>query len=196
MRKRGRRDRWTRPLFAVTDPAASEATSTSIVNTFAGTLVTLTSSGNSQTIGDPSNPDAGRWFTFLNNDTSTDSIVVDGITIEPGEGVNFVWDGTAWLPVSDTTTSGSSGLSNRKYGVSFTESPDGVRVTFSITEDYIHTVVGKESVFYNGQRLKEGSGNDYVATESGGVGTGYDSIVMAIAPHSDAELLIDYVPDS
>lgn len=84
----------------------------------------------------------------------------------------------------------------RKYGATFNETPNGVLTTFTISEDYIHALVGREAVFYNGQRLKEGSGNDYVATESGGVGTGYDSIVMAVAPHSDAELLIDYTPDT
>lgn len=113
MRKRGRRDRWTRPLFAITDPTASEATSTDVVNTKAGALVTLTGPAPSQVLADPSNPDPGRWFTFLNNDTSTDSITVDGITVEPGEGINFVWDGTEWLPTGDGSDGSPSGDSEQ-----------------------------------------------------------------------------------
>ena len=53
---------------------------------------------------------------------------------------------------------------------------------------------GKETVSYNGLDQLSGVGSDYVASESGGVGTGYDTITFAIPPRSGDNLLVDYTP--
>lgn len=72
---------------------------------------------------------------------------------------------------------------------------DGANKVFTTNQDIDRTVTGKEEwVYYNGQLLREGASNDYVASESGGVGTGYDTITMAIAPRVGDVLEIIYIP--
>jgi hypothetical protein len=34
---------------------------------------------------------------------------------------------------------------------------------------------------------------DYTIEESGGIGTGYDTIIMNLAPYSDDHIIVDYV---
>lgn len=51
-------------------------------------------------------------------------------------------------------------------------------------------------VYRNGLRLKFGVGNDYTVSESGGAGTGYDTITFAgPAPLAYEELTADYLVD-
>lgn len=66
---------------------------------------------------------------------------------------------------------------------------------FTVPFNFKHGGVDTEIVSYNGQRLIEGSGNDYVASESGGVGTGYDTITLEFTPRSGSNWRIDYTPD-
>lgn len=74
---------------------------------------------------------------------------------------------------------------------------NGVNTVFTSTQYIDRTVAGKEEyVLYNGQFFVEGSGNDYVISESGGVGTGYDTITFAFAPRSGDVLEIIYIPVS
>lgn len=50
-------------------------------------------------------------------------------------------------------------------------------------------------VYLNGQRLVAGISKDYVVSESGGSGTGFDTITLAIAPISGAKpdvIIVDY----
>lgn len=47
------------------------------------------------------------------------------------------------------------------------------------------------SVYFNGQRLK--LIDDYVILESGGSGTGYDIIVLEVAPRAADKILADYL---
>jgi hypothetical protein len=79
-----------------TDPATSAAVTTTIVNAYGGVVITTTTTGNAQTIASPTITTAGKIFTVVNNDTSTNSIVVNGVTITAGSSVSFIWDGTAW----------------------------------------------------------------------------------------------------
>ena len=60
---------------------------------------------------------------------------------------------------------------------------------------FVHGGVETEVIHYNGQRLLEGAGCDYVASESGGAGTGYDTITLEFTPRSGSNWLIDYTPD-
>jgi len=61
-------------------------------------------------------------------------------------------------------------------------------------------VDGGETVYFNGVRQMEGVGCDYVRSESGGVGTGYDTITFAVPPRDrpgskpDDVVTIDYDP--
>lgn len=56
---------------------------------------------------------------------------------------------------------------------------NGANTAYTTAKDFIP---GSESVLYNGVHLSEGAGNDYVRSESGGLGTGFDTITLAFAP--------------
>jgi hypothetical protein len=69
---------------------------------------------------------------------------------------------------------------------------NGTNKTFTTPDDFIHDGLTDERVYLRGQRLLHGASNDYTAVESGGVGTGYDTIVFARAPKPNDNLLLDY----
>ena len=46
-------------------------------------------------------------------------------------------------------------------------------------------------VYFNGQRLR--LIDDYVILESGGSGTGYDTVVLEVAPRASDKVIVDYV---
>lgn len=91
------------------------------------------------------------------------------------------------------TSVGALGGGGRYYRQPLTPTVDP-RV-FTATIDFIHNGVVDEAVFYNGQSLLEGSGNDYVASESGGIGTGYDTITLEFIPRAASNWWIDFNPD-
>lgn len=70
---------------------------------------------------------------------------------------------------------------------------DGVNTEFTTAGKF---QPGSEKVYYNGDRLRSGVGNDYVTSEGGGFGSGFDTIVLAFAPKAAPGnpdvLLIDY----
>ena len=69
---------------------------------------------------------------------------------------------------------------------------NGINTVFTTPDTFVHDGVANEAVYLRGQRLLEGAGNDYTAVESGGVGTGYDTIVLARPPRPNDNLLLDY----
>ena len=69
---------------------------------------------------------------------------------------------------------------------------NGTNTVFSTPDNFVHDGVTDERVYLRGKRLLEGAGNDYTAVESGGVGTGYDTIVFARAPKPGDNILLDY----
>lgn len=73
---------------------------------------------------------------------------------------------------------------------------NGSNTVFSTPDDFIHDGTTNESVYLRGKRLLEGVGNDYVASESGGAGTGYDTLTFAVAPKAGDNILVDYYIDS
>ena len=83
-----------------TDPASSVATTTAIVDAYSGVIITTTAAGNAQTMASPTDTTAGKRFTAVNNDTSTDNITVGGVVLSPGEMQEFLWDGSAWGAIS------------------------------------------------------------------------------------------------
>lgn len=90
----------TMSTYDITDPAVNAAVSTAIVDANSGVNVLLTGAPNGQTIQDPTNVGVTKQFMVVNDRTSTDNLVVTipygDITIEPGHGQNFVWNGTEW----------------------------------------------------------------------------------------------------
>lgn len=62
--------------------------------------------------------------------------------------------------------------------------PDGDKFTHNLPFLTIH-------VFFNGQRLK--LIDDYVINESGGPGSGYDTVILEVAPRLADKVWVDYV---
>ena len=91
----------------------------------------------------------------------------------------------------------SQSTSNRVTGEVPTGLINDANTSYTTVADFIE---GSESVYFNGVRQTEGVGCDYVRSESGGVGTGYDTITFAVAPRSrpgakpDDSITIDYDP--
>lgn len=77
-----------------------------------------------------------------------------------------------------------------RYGVEPVGARNGVNHSYVVPEYFVAEAL---RVYLNGQRLYAGTGNDFEMLESGGVGSGYDTIVMAIAPLSVDRLILDYV---
>jgi hypothetical protein len=74
---------------------------------------------------------------------------------------------------------------------------NGINTVFYSAQYIDRSVTGKEEwVLYNGQWFREGASNDYVVSESGGVGTGYDTITFAFPPRVGDVLEIVYIPVS
>ena len=72
---------------------------------------------------------------------------------------------------------------------------NGVNVTFTTSIPFDRSVAGHhEWVLFNGQWVRAGATNDYVASESGGPGTGYDTIVTNFIPKPGDVLEIVFVP--
>ena len=71
---------------------------------------------------------------------------------------------------------------------------DGVNCTFSTPgyEKYVHNLPFLTiQVYYNGQRLL--LLDDFFVSESGGSGTGYDTILMEVAPKPGDKVFADYI---
>ena len=69
---------------------------------------------------------------------------------------------------------------------------DGVNKVFTTSESFLHNGLLDECVYRRGLLMSEGVGCDYIASESGGAGTGYDTITFATAPKSGDALTINY----
>ena len=85
---------------AINDPAVNAAVTTAKIDTFRGTKITLTAAGNNQVLQPPTNIAPGRIFAVINDGASTDTIIVNGITLSPGEVVLFFWRGVSWSNIT------------------------------------------------------------------------------------------------
>jgi len=70
---------------------------------------------------------------------------------------------------------------------------NGANQTFTSVTKWIRNANTAETLFYNGVRLTEGAGNDYIASESVPT-TGYDTVTLAFAPQPGDVLVIDFYP--
>lgn len=71
---------------------------------------------------------------------------------------------------------------------------DGINVTFTVPvgDKFTHNLpFFSIEVYFNGVRLT--LLDDYIIAESGGAGTGYDTVVMEVTPLPWDHLLADYV---
>ncbi|MBU6287591.1 MAG: hypothetical protein KGS10_05460 [Chloroflexi bacterium] len=89
---------------------------------------------------------------------------------------------------------GGGGGGSRLFNQLLTGAINGVNTTYTTASDFTHDGSFDEAVYLNGQKLQSGAGNDYTVSESGGPGTGYDTVTLAIAPIAGDVLAIDYQP--
>jgi len=70
---------------------------------------------------------------------------------------------------------------------------DGANTVYTSPVKWVRTATLTERLYYNGVRLIEGIGNDYIATESVPLG-GYDTITLAFPPIAGDALTVDFYP--
>lgn len=69
-----------------------------------------------------------------------------------------------------------------RTGVALTGAIDGVNTVFTTPDKFLNDGTTSIFVYLNGVRLELGVGNDYTLSESGGAGTGYDTVTLPFAP--------------
>jgi hypothetical protein len=106
----------------------------------------------------------------------------------PGPGDSVV------LNIASLTVAGRHII--RDFQQALTGPQDGFNTVFTTSSYFIPSGPSKESFYLNGVLLRQGVTEDYTVSESGGVGTGFDTITMAFAPRSNDWLAIDYCPDT
>lgn len=130
----------------------------------------------------------------------------EGVTVATGVQVlNFVGPGVvaadAGGNVTDVTVTSNAPLGVitvddfREYVV-LSGVQNGVNLIFTIPDKAIHDPPKLQlKVYRNGVLQHPGIGNDYVASESGGAGTGFDTITLAAgtAPIANEKLWANYV---
>lgn len=95
---------------------------------------------------------------------------------------------------------GTIDITDFRWNIDLIGARNGANVTYTTPEDFIQASGTYPNVvirvYWNGVRLRLGASNDYTVSESGGAGTGYDTIVMAVAPKADDQLTADYIVDN
>ena len=70
---------------------------------------------------------------------------------------------------------------------------NGVNTTFTTSKNFLEDSI---AVYLNGQRMTEGSSSDSTVSESGGLGTGFDTIDFTFAPKNVGgytdQITVDY----
>lgn len=81
-----------------------------------------------------------------------------------------------------------------RTGVGLVGAMDGSNATYTTPglEKYVHDLPYLSiALYYNGQRLN--LLDDYVVVESGGSGTGYDTVILIVTPKAGDTVQADYV---
>ena len=81
-----------------------------------------------------------------------------------------------------------------KFEVDLIGSKTGTNLIFTTPDTFLQETI---RLYLNGQRLKRGAGDDYLTSESGGSGTGFDTITLAagLAPEAIDNLFADYITE-
>lgn len=76
--------------------------------------------------------------------------------------------------------------------------PDGLVTSFTapggVIFEYDPATGRQPAVYINGVRMLEGASNDYVVSESGGAGSGFDTFTFVYPPRVGDNLVIDFTP--
>ena len=71
--------------------------------------------------------------------------------------------------------------------------PTGSPQVFTTPEAFVHIAGGASiALYFNGQRLESGSGNDFTMSESGGPGTGFNTVTLLFVPVASDKFFADY----
>jgi len=84
-------------------------------------------------------------------------------------------------------------LSRHKVEVPLLGVKNHINLVFTTPDEFLPTTI---AVYFNGQRMRRGAGEDYTVSESGGPGTGYDTITLLdaeLAPYATEQLFADYI---
>ena len=136
------------------------------------------------------------WLYPIETVAALPATAVDGsVVIVKDTNLAFQYDATlpGWVPFP--LAGGGGGT--RTFNEVPTGAINGINTVYTTAVDF---VAGTEAVFFNGVRQHPGAGNDYSISESGGVGTGFDTITLAVAPRArpgskpDDRVTIDYDP--
>lgn len=96
---------------AISD-AGSAAISTLAIDINKCIIITKTTSGSTITLPNPTSLTAGKEITVINSPSSTSSFLIYGLTQSDGISHNFVWNGLAWVPTGDGSSSGNASPSS------------------------------------------------------------------------------------
>jgi hypothetical protein len=94
------------------------------------------------------------------------------------------------VPVARLLKTGA-GADDFRWQIDLVGDKNGSNVIFLLPEKFDQDTI---RVYRNGQRLMVGAGDDFTISESGGAGTGFDTITLLDRPpRSDENLFADYV---
>ena len=137
------------------------------------------------------------WLYPIETVAALPPSAVDGaVVIIRDTNLAFQYDALlpGWVPFP---ISGGGGSGTRTFNEALAGIINGTNTAFTTAVDF---VANSEAVFFNGVRQHPGVGNDYTISESGGVGTGFDTVIFDVAPRSrpgskpDDRVTIDYEP--
>ena len=136
------------------------------------------------------------WLYPVDSVIDLPPTAVDG-SVAVALDTNVVYQYDASLPGWIPLTAGGGGSGTRTFNEILSGAINSLNTVFSTAVDF---VIGSETVYFNGVRQLPGASEDYIPSESGGIGTGYDTITFAEAPRSrpgprtDDVVTIDYEP--
>ena len=163
-------------FYTITDPGASAATTAAIIDGYGGVVITTTTTGNNQTLASPTVTYITQSFKVINNDTSTNSITVNGVVIAVGDSQTFLWDGTAWSDVDISTDTGGSNYVDDAF-VTWGTTTTNAETKITIEFDETTTGIGQKRMgdLTNAQILNKNPGATVVGdiiniTHSAGAG--------------------------
>ena len=119
--------------------------------------------------------------------------------VNPGNGIGRLYkktgsSGIYWKPnVAGPEVDLTAGASGQLFQInqSLTGVIDGLNMVFTSAAPFKHTAALSEIFYINGIRQREGSGNDYVVSESVPA-AGYDTITVEYAPLVGDVLSVDF----
>ena len=111
------------------------------------------------------------------------------IATAPSTGVVPV-AGPFWTPL--VTGTGGVTIAQMRTFRALIGATNGVNTVFTTPEIFLHSPPNTEAkVYYNGQRVARAG--DYTVSESGGIGTGFDTVTFLFAPRFGDTLWADYL---